>query len=134
MANLQNLMPIEEVNSRRTREQHSKDSSKAGKASVKAKRERKALREQLELLLKLPIENPKTKSKIKKMGISEEDIDNQMAMTLAIFQKAAKGNVKAYELIRDTLGEKPVERVNVENAQATKVLDSINKQLSKRNK
>ena len=30
MANEQNLMPIEEVNSRRTREQHSEDSRKGG--------------------------------------------------------------------------------------------------------
>ena len=34
MANEQNLMPIELVNSRRTREQHSEDSRRAGKKSA----------------------------------------------------------------------------------------------------
>lgn len=44
MANEQNLMPIEEVNSRRTPEQHSADSSKAGKRSGQVRREKADLR------------------------------------------------------------------------------------------
>ena len=48
MANEQNLMPIQEVNSRRTREEHSRDSSKGGKKSAEVKRQRKAMKEQLE--------------------------------------------------------------------------------------
>ncbi|HPY86156.1 MAG TPA: hypothetical protein PLS20_14140 [Ruminococcus flavefaciens] len=44
MANEQNLMPISEVNSRRTREEHSNDSKKAGIASGKARKRKADLR------------------------------------------------------------------------------------------
>ena len=44
MANEQNLMPIEEVNSRRSREQHSADSSKGGKKSAAIRKEKADLR------------------------------------------------------------------------------------------
>ena len=54
MANEQNLMPIQEVNSRRTREQHSEDSRKGGKRSAEVRRQRKAMKEQMEMLLSLP--------------------------------------------------------------------------------
>ena len=38
MANEQNLMPIEQVNSRRTREEHSEDSKKGGQKSGEVRR------------------------------------------------------------------------------------------------
>jgi hypothetical protein len=44
MANEQNLMPISEVNSRRTREEHSNDSKKAGVNSGKARKRKADLR------------------------------------------------------------------------------------------
>jgi len=44
MANEQNLMPISEVNSRRTREEHSNDSKKAGIASGMARKRKADLR------------------------------------------------------------------------------------------
>ena len=44
MANEQNLMPIKEVNSRRSREQHSADSSKGGKKSAASRKEKADLR------------------------------------------------------------------------------------------
>ena len=45
MANkLDNLMPVEELNSRRTREQHSADSRKAGIASGKARQEKATMK------------------------------------------------------------------------------------------
>ena len=34
-----------------------------------------------------------------------------MAITVALCQKALKGDTRAYELIRDTVGEKPVETI-----------------------
>ena len=41
-----------------------------------------------------------------------------------------KGNTKAFEVIRDTIGEKPKESIKIENPEASKILTSINKQLS----
>ncbi len=107
MANIENLKPIKTLSS----EEAKKRGSKGGKASVKAKRERKAMREQLEMLLNLPIKDIKIQKKVTDLGISSSEINNQMAMTVALYQEALLGNTKAYELIRDTIGEKPVEQV-----------------------
>lgn len=90
--------------------------SKGGKKSVEVRRQKKLLKELLEEALE----------KETKTGNQAIDITN------ALIKKAKKGNVKAYEVIRDTLGQKPVESVKIENPQATKVLESINKQLKKK--
>ncbi len=68
---------------------------KAQEKATEVKREKKALREELILLLS--------------QGKTQEK------MSLAIIEEAIKGNVKAFEVIRDTIGEKPkdiVENIN----------------------
>ena len=74
---------------------------------------RKKLKEELSVLLSMPLENERLKEQIKKLGYDDKNIDNQLALTIALFQEGLKGNVKAYETIRDTVGEKPVERQEV---------------------
>jgi hypothetical protein len=63
---------------------------KGAMASAKAKRERKTLREELLLLL--------------------NEGNTQKNITLALIDKATKGDTKAFEVLRDTIGEKPVEK------------------------
>lgn len=132
MANIQNLIPIEEVNSRRTREQHSKDSSKAGKASGVARRQRKLFKELCNTFLDSQVTSDELKEKMINSGVADEDTSYKMAMVVALCREAVGGNVKAFEVLRDTIEEKPIEKVNVENTKSTKVLESINKQLMKR--
>lgn len=108
MANTENLKP---KNSNQSQDEAKKNGKKGGIASGKARRERKAMREQLEMLLNLPLKNEKLTSQIKELGITEKEIDNQMALTISLYQEALKGNTKAYEIIRDTIGEKPIEQV-----------------------
>lgn len=62
---------------------------KGGIASGEARRARKTLKEELLLLL------------------SDGDIQNKIS--IALLKKAQKGNIKAFEVIRDTIGEKPKE-------------------------
>ena len=71
------------------------------------------MREQLEMILKLPLENEKLKSQIEKLGVNTDEIDNQMALTISIFQEAMRGNTRAYEIIRDTIGEKPIDKQEI---------------------
>lgn len=106
MANIENLKPIE-----LSHKEAVENGKKGGKASVKARRERKAMREQLEILLKLPVKSEKVKKQIRDLGINNREINNQMAITIALYQEAMRGNTKAYELIRDTLGERPIEQI-----------------------
>ena len=108
MANVKNLKPKD---SNQSHEEAKKNGKKGGIASGKSRRERKAMKEQLEILLSLPLKDKKCKEEIKKLGINIEDIDNQMAITIALYQEAMRGNTKAYEIIRDTIGEKPIEQV-----------------------
>ena len=91
MANkLDNLMPIEEVNSRRTPEQHSEDSRRAGIRSGEVRRERKTMKETL--LMCLQMENAE--------GKTYQDL-----ATLGLLKGAMKGNANNYELILKLLGE-----------------------------
>lgn len=107
MPNEQNLMPIEEVNSRRTPEQHSADSRKAGRASGIARRRKRSLREAADLYLSLPVADRKSWNKIAREGVDPEDIDNQMAMIIGLTQRAMKGDAKAAKVIVDLIGEAP---------------------------
>lgn len=107
-----NLMPIQEVNSRRTREQHSADSRRAGKASGKARRKKKAMKDAINMLLSLPLKDEKAKAYLEYLGFEEEDMDNQLGLVISMYKEAvAKGNVQAANWIRDTAGDKPMEKV-----------------------
>ena len=89
---------------------------KGGKAKAEKARRERTLRETLEKMLSLPINDEQTKAFIQNLGFNDEELDNRTAITVAMYQEALKGNTKAYELIRDTLGEKPVDKLAVEEA------------------
>ena len=74
---------------------------KGGKRSGQVRLERKTLREELLALLD---EKVRDKSTGKKVG-------TRQAISAAMIKQALSGNTKAYEIIRDTIGEKPVEKV-----------------------
>lgn len=117
MANNKNLMPIEEVNSRRTREQHSRDSRKAGKRSGEVRREKKAFKETLEILLSMSMENGEEVSVediTSFKGIDGKNISVQEAILIAQVQRAMKGDTKAAEYLRDTIGQKPTDKIETD--------------------
>lgn len=105
MPNEQNLMPISEVNSRRTREEHSEDSRKAGVASGVSRRRKRSLREAADLYLSLPVADKRAWNKLARDGVEPEDVDNQMAVIAGLTLKAAKGDAKAAKVLFDLLGE-----------------------------
>lgn len=106
-----------------------------GIKSGEVRRKKKLMKDQISLLLSLPFPDvrDKTGKKIRTMfeqlGIDDENIDNQMAMIIAMWQRALKGDYQAFNSLRDTVGEKPKDEVSVENPNATKILSSISKQL-----
>ena len=119
MANEENLMSIDEVNSRRTREQHSNDSRKAGQASGKARRERKAMRELAQAILSMPVKKGQKTADIDKAKAIEDLVGKNLTVQevalLKIAQSAMRGNTKDLEFLRDTAGEKPKETIKLEN-------------------
>lgn len=117
--NKSNLIP----NSERSPEEVRENGRKGGIASGKARRRKKLIKEQLELLLSLPLKDENAKRKLKQIGIDADNLDNQMAMVIAIWNKALKGDIQAFNSIRDSVGEKPkdvVENINYTNEEAEK--------------
>lgn len=108
MANEQNLMSVEELNSRRTPEQHSADSSKAGKRSGEVRRLRAAVKRVLET--SLPNGMEELKEALEKAGI---DTTNDNGIAFAMVLKALQGDTSAANWIRDTAGEKPKDEVSL---------------------
>ena len=105
MPNEKNLMPIQEVNSNRTREQHSEDSRKGGVASGVSRRRKRSLKEAADLYLSLPVSDRRSWNKIARRGVDPADIDNQMAMIIGLTIAATAGDAKAAKVIVDLLGE-----------------------------
>lgn len=89
MANEQNLKP----QNKRTKSEQREIAKKGGKASGEARRERQQLKEELMSLL--------------------SDGDTQEKICLALVKQALRGNIKAFEIIRDTIGEKPAESIEI---------------------
>ena len=82
---------------------------KGGKASAKAKREKKAMKDTLETLLTMSIEVGTEDSidDIQSIALlNGKNISVQEAIMLAQIKKAIKGDTKAAEYIRDTSGNK----------------------------
>ncbi|MDO4378965.1 MAG: KGG domain-containing protein [Erysipelotrichia bacterium] len=80
--------------------------SKGGKRSAEVKRQRKAMREQMECLLSLPIKDKKITAKFKQLGLKADDMNNQMALIVATYQKALKGDMQAMNVVRELVGER----------------------------
>lgn len=104
MANVGNLKSIGDLTTEKQRE----ITSKGGKASVKAKRERKAMKEQMQMLLSLPLKDDRAKAKFEELGINTDDMDNQMALIVSTYKQALKGNMNAMNVIREIIGEKEI--------------------------
>ena len=81
---------------------------KGGKKSGEVRRAKKTLRQELELLLELVDKKGKT---------------NQEKMSVGLLKKAMKGNVKAFEMIRDTIGQKPKDVLEI--TETPKIVDDI---------
>lgn len=125
MANEQNLIPF---TSEQSREEAKKNGQKGGQKSGEVRRQRKAMKEQAELLLSLPFnltdrKGNELKEVLKRLGIDEDNIDNQMAMIVALW-KTALGNgrnqVTAVQELRDIIGDKAekeptVQRIEIIN-------------------
>ena len=98
MANEQNLIPF---TSNQSREEAKKNGRKGGKKSGEVRRKRKAMKEQMEMLLSLPFKQSEGLDFMKDLGIEEDDLDNQMALIVALYGKALKGDVQAFNTIRE---------------------------------
>ena len=116
MANEKNLIPF---TTNQSREEAKKNGQKGGQKSGEVRRKRKAMKEQMEMLLSLPFKSTKQLNFMKDLGIEEENIDNQMALIVAMYEKALKGDVQAFNTIREVVQDektvKDEDRVQIIN-------------------
>ena len=108
MANEQNLKPCEH---KFTQEEAKKGAQK----SAEARRKKRDLKLAMQALLEADVKDKRT----------GETMSGAEAIALAQYRKALKGDAKAFELIRDTSGQKPVEKVEQVNIDGEYV-DKIN--------
>ena len=118
MANENNLIPWNQ----RTENEQREYAKKGGQKSGEVRRQRKAMKEQAELLLSLPFnitdrKGNELKGVLEKLGIDEDNIDNQMAMIVALW-KTALGNgrnqVTGLQELRDIIGDKAEKEATVQ--------------------
>jgi hypothetical protein len=116
MANEKNLIPF---TSNQSREEAKKNGAKGGKKSGEVRRKRKAMKEQMEMLLSLPFKQSEPLDFMKNLGIEEDNLDNQMALIVAMYGKALKGDVQAFNTIREVVQDektvKDEDRVQIIN-------------------
>lgn len=76
--------------------------SKGGKKSAEVRRNKKRLKDCLEILLERKV-----------LDENGEKITGAEAIAATVFKLALMGDLKAFELVRDTAGQKPVEKLVV---------------------
>ena len=93
---------------------------KGGVLSGESKRRKKTLAERVRLFGELKVD-AKSARAMEQLGIAEEEQDRYMQAAVSLFQKALKGDVSAFNAIRDIIGEKPVERQQVHAMMDTQI-------------
>lgn len=104
--NEQNLRPCEYKFSR-------EEQSRGGVASGEARRKKRELRECLEMLLEREIKSR-----------TGETMSGAEAISAKLFEQALKGNVKAFETVRSTVGQDPVQKIMVAEVEQ-EVIDEV---------
>ncbi len=94
----ENLRPV------RTKSEARERGRSGGIASGESRRARITLRAALEELLSMPVKDEAGR---------ETKETNQHAIAVALIQKAVAGDTKAFEIIRDTIGEKPAAQITL---------------------
>ena len=122
MANEQNLRPGEYKLSQ-------EEAKKGGIASGKARREKKAIKDIVELVLKMPLKDGKKTSvdRIKSLASANgQNISVQEALVLKTTQKALQGDIKALRLLLEMAGQSPTQDgYGGEPAEDDGLIDSI---------
>lgn len=109
MAGESNLIPFNKL----TEDEQRAMASQGGKASVEARRKKKLLKDCLEILLESDTldEDGKVKS-------------GAEILAATVFRKALGGDLDAFKIVRDTAGQKPVEKVMIAEVEQS-VIDEV---------
>lgn len=127
---LNNLIP----SNKRTPSERREIARKAGIKSGEVRRAKKTFRTLFEDFGEMKITDEELKEGLKKAGIEEEEMVNKVAIAFSMYLKAISGDTRAFELIRDTMGEKPSDKIKLEDDRKNTKLDKILEQLDGKEK
>lgn len=100
MAGEENLIPFSE----RSKDEAREMGRKGGKASGAARRRKRSLKEAADLYLSLPVEDKRRWNKLARRYLDTEEIDNQMAMIVALWEGAVSGDARSAKVLIDLIG------------------------------
>lgn len=115
MANEQNLTPF---TSDQNREEAAKNGHAGGIASGEARRRKRDIRLALEALLEKEYK-----------GKDGKFVSGAEAIAIKQMEKALKGDTKAFEVVRDTVGQKPTEKIVVSEVDQN-VIDEVERMVN----
>ena len=101
-----------------TPEQRREYGRKGGLKKGENYKRRKELKETLNILLDMPLKTGRTTSVEKVQAFANlkgKNITVDQAMMVCLIQKALKGDLNAIAMVRDTIGEKPTEKLDVKD-------------------
>lgn len=107
MANEQNLRPRTTLSKEEAKEM----GRKGGKASAKKRQQNKTFKEIISKFLDGQVSDERLKQQMIEFGFADKEVSNKSCAVFALWREAIKGNTKAFELLRDTIGEKPIEQI-----------------------
>lgn len=120
MANEENLIP----QNRRTKREQREIASKGGKKSGEARRDRKKFKEAILDILKQPV--PETLIEECPYLAGSQDIQAAMvAAMVSVVLSGGKGASSAFIALRDTIGEKPVEKQATTDSEGNDIIAPI---------
>ena len=96
-----NLIPFDQ----RSPEEAHAIRSAGGKAAQEAKKKKKAMAELLQIYSDLPVNDNRKKNRLKKLGISDEDLTQKTLVADAIMRGAQAGNFYLIQLYLEAIGE-----------------------------
>lgn len=108
-------------NSDLTPKERKEKASRAGKASVEARREKKQMGEMMKVALKKAETSAAIRERMKQQGWEDDEMTQLAVMIQGVIMRAKKGDVQAFNSIRDLIGEKPVDETKFMGAVDTNV-------------
>lgn len=114
MANEENLKPF---TSDQNREEAKKNGRKGGIASGKAKRKKIVYKKIFEEITQLKLSKENHIQKLKELypEVTEDEMNYGVLSAFRILEKSLSGSTKAFEIVRDTMGQAPVQKQEITN-------------------
>ena len=111
------------IHEQMTPEQLRENGRKGGLKKAENVRKRKELKETLDVLLNMALDGRRKTVDIEKIQsfaqLNGKNVTVDQAMMIKVVQRALKGDLTAITMIRDTIGEKPTDKVDLD-AKVTK--------------